>query len=120
MKCVPFAAGVLLATSLAAAQVTTYQPTRDTFMRGGATTLHGSSANGRASKTDLDFYITDFDRPAIRSAIEQALGHPLTAADMPNVQMTWYLFSNDFQNYKPRQLSRPAVFQGTQDWTEGT
>ena len=121
MRCVPFLAGVLAVTSLAAAQVTTrYDPTRDTFMRGGATTLHGTSANGRASKTDIDFYITDFDRASIRSAIEQALGHPLTEADMPNVEMKWHLFSNDFQNYKPRALSRPAVFQGTQDWTEGT
>ena len=121
MKCLSLLAGVLVIASSAAGQVTTtYEPTRDTFMRGGATTLHGSSANGRASKTDLDFYITDFDRQAIRSAIERELGHALTLADMRDVEMKWYLFSNDFQQYKPRALSRPAVFQGTQDWTEGT
>ena len=30
------------------------------------------------------------------------------------------LFSNDFQGTKPTARSRPAVFQGTQDWVEGT
>src|SRR5687767_1442967 len=103
MKCLSLLAGVLVIASSATAQVTiSYEPTRDTFMRGGATTLHGSSANGRASKTDIDFYITDFDRPSIKSAIERELGHALTLADMAAVEMKWYLFSNDFQNYKPR------------------
>jgi hypothetical protein len=121
MRCVSFLAGVLALAPLAAAQVTTtYQPTRDTFMRGGTTDLHGSSPNGRASKAFIDFYITDFDRPAIKAAIEAQLGRPLTQADMQDVEFKWYLFSNDFQGYQPQSLSRPAVFQGTTDWTEGT
>src|SRR5215207_11590570 len=100
MRCLPFAAGVLLTTSFAAAQVTTtYEPTRDSFMRGdpAANQLHGTSTNGRASKAFIDFYITDFDRAAIRSAIEAQLGHALTQADTENVKLKWNLFSNDFQ-----------------------
>jgi hypothetical protein len=122
MRCVSLlagVAGVLAIASLSAADVTTYQPTRDTFMRGGTTDLHGLDANGRASKTSLDFYLADFDRAAIRASIEAQLGHPLTAADMVNVKLKWNLFSNDFQGYQPQAMSRPAVFQGTQDWTEG-
>jgi hypothetical protein len=120
MKCLPFIAGVLLSASLASADVTTYEPNRDTFMRGGTTDLHGTDANGRASKAFLDFYIADFDRAAIRTHIEGQLGHPLTAADMADVKLKWNLFSNDFQGYQPQSMSRPAVFQGTTDWTEGT
>jgi hypothetical protein len=121
MKCLPFIAGVVLATSLAAAQVTTtYQPTRDTYMRGAVDSpqLHGLSPFGRASKTSLDFYLADFDRAAIRMAIEAQLGRPLTPS-MDDVELKWFLFSNDNQGYQPLALSRPAVFQGTQDWTEG-
>ena len=121
MKAVVILAAVAAASTVAHADVITYQPTRDTFMRGVTDTeLHGSDPNGRASKAFLDFYLTDFDRAAIRASIESQLGHALTAADMANVELTWSLFSNDFQGYQPDALSRPAVFQGTQDWVEGT
>ena len=121
MKCLSFLTGVLATTSLAVAQlVTNYQPTRDTYMRGAvdAPQLHGISASGRASKAFLDFYLADFDRAAIRMAIEAQLGRPL-APEMDDVELKWFLFSNDNQGYQPQSLSRPAVFQGTQDWTEG-
>jgi hypothetical protein len=121
MKCLPFIASLLATASLAAAQVTTaYQPTRDTYMRGAvnAPQLHGTSPSGRASKAFLDFYLADFDRAAIRMAIEAQLGRPLTPS-MDDVELKWFLFSNNNQNYQPQSLSRPAVFQGTQDWTEG-
>ena len=115
------AAAAATASSVASADVTTYLPTRDTFMRGVTDTeLHGSDTNGRASKAFLDFYLTDFDRAAILASIEGQLGHALSPADMSDVELTWSLFSNDFQGYQPEALSRPAVFQGTQDWTEGT
>jgi len=62
---------MLIADSVAsAAAVTTYAPTRDTFMRGGPTDLHGTDTNGRASKAYIDFYITDFDRVAINTFLE--------------------------------------------------
>jgi hypothetical protein len=122
MKCPAFLAGVLAVTGLAAADITTHQPTRDTYMRGALDppVLHGSSPSGRASKAFLDFYLADFDRPAILRAIEQQLGRPLTEADMGDVELTWFLMGNTSQGYQPQALSRPAVFQGTQDWTEGT
>jgi hypothetical protein len=68
----------------------------------------------------LDFYLSDFDRAAIISGIESELGHPFTFGDMESVQISWHLFSNDFQGYQPTALSRPAVIQGTQDWVEGS
>lgn len=102
------------------ATITEYQPTRDTFMRGGLSDLHGSTTNGRASKAFLDFYIADFDREVIRNSIEGLLGRTLTSDDMLNVELAWHLFSNDFQGYQPTALSRPAVFIGAQDWIEGT
>ena len=109
-------------SSLQAATVTNYFPTRDTFMRGAADApqLHGTSTNGRASKAYLDFYITDFDRTVIRGAIEAQLGHSLTLEDMASIELSLNLFSNDLQGYKPTAFSRPAVFQGTQDWVEGS
>jgi hypothetical protein len=110
----------LLAPFLANATiVTTFEPTRDTFMRGGPTDVHGTDINGRASKALIDFYLTDFDRVAIIGTIEAQLGHPFTFDDMADVEISWNLFSNDFQGYQPTALSRPAVFQGTQDWVEG-
>ena len=114
-------AGFLVTASVAhGAAVTNYMPTRDTFMRGGPTDLHGTSTNGRASKAFLDFYLSDFDRSAILSFIDAQLGHPFGFDDMADVEISWNLFSNDFQGYQPTALSRPAVFQGTQDWVEGT
>jgi len=105
-----------------AAIVTTFSPTQDTFLRGTPTDnqLHGTTTNGRASKTSIDFYITDFDRTTILTTIEAQLGRPLTFADMGDVELNWNLFSNDFQGYQPTALSRPAVFQGTEAWFEGT
>jgi hypothetical protein len=120
MRTLPFLAVNLVTASLANATVTDYQPTRDTFMRGGLTDLYGSSTNGRASKAYLDFYLSDFDRAAIVSAIELEVGHSLTFDDMAAIEMVWSLFSNDFQGYQPTALSRPAVFQGVQGWIEGT
>jgi hypothetical protein len=120
MRIVPFIAVTLLTASLANATVIDYLPTRDTFMRGGLTDLHGSSPNGRASKAYLDFYLSDFDRAAIVNAIELEIGHPLTFDDMSLIEIIWSLFSNDFQGYQPTALSRPAVFQGVQGWIEGT
>ena len=102
-----------------AAAVITYLPTRDTFMRGSPTELHGTRPNGRASKAFIDFYISDYDRPQIVAAIEGELGHPLAFEDMENVELSLNLFSNDFQGYQPTALSRAAVFQGTEDWVEG-
>jgi len=112
----------ILVTSSAAhgAAVTDYLPTRDSFMRGNPTDLHGTSPNGRASKAFIDFYISDYDRTAINGSIEAELGHSLTFEDMENVQLSLNFFSNDFQGYQPTALSRPAVFQGTEDWVEGT
>ena len=116
-----FAAAGLTFTGSATATIVDYAPTRDTFMRGVTPTeLHGSSPNGRASKAYLDFYLADFDRAVILSSIEAEIGHPLTIDDMADVKLSWNLFSNDFQGYQPTALSRPAVFQGTQDWTEGS
>ena len=121
MKYFWFSAALLAATTCVdAAAVITYLPTRDTFMRGAPTDLHGSSPNGRASKAFLDFYISDYDRPQITAAIESELGHPLAIEDMENVELSLNLFSNDFQGYQPTALSRAAVFQGTEDWVEGT
>jgi hypothetical protein len=120
MKTVLFLAAALIATSSAPATIVTYLPTRDTFMRGSPTDLHGSSVFGRASKTSLDFYLSDFDRVAIVGAIEGEIGHPLTMDDMANIEISWSLYSNDSEGYQPTALSRPAVFQGQQDWTEGS
>jgi hypothetical protein len=111
---------VLISAPVADSSIVNYAPTRDTFMRGTNTDLHGTSTNGRASKALLDFYITDFDRAAILTAIQTELGHSLTLADMADVEISWHLFSNDSQGYQPTSLSRPAVFQGTQNWIEGT
>jgi hypothetical protein len=44
----------------------------------------------------------------------------MTIDDMPNVRLSLNLFSNDFEGYQPTQLSRPAVFLGTEDWVEGS
>jgi hypothetical protein len=121
MKTVLFLAAALIATSSAPATIVTYLPTRDTYMRGVAITdLHGSSPTGRASKTNLDFYLSDFDRATIVGAIEGEIGHALTIDDMANVEISWSLFSNDNEGYQPTALSRPAVFQGQQDWVEGS
>jgi hypothetical protein len=120
MRTLPFIGITLVMASLAKATVIDYLPTRDTFMRGGPTDLHGSSPNGRASKAYLDFYLSDFDRAAIVSAIESEMGHPLTFDDMAGIEILWSLFSNDFQGYQPTALSRPAVFQGIEGWIEGT
>jgi hypothetical protein len=103
-----------------AAAVTNYLPTRDSFMRGAPTDLHGTSPNGRASKAFLDFYISDYDRVEITAAIVAELGHPLAFDDMEKVELSLNLFSNDFQGYQPTALSRAAVFQGTEDWVEGS
>ena len=115
-----FAVALVLPSLASAATLTNYFPTRDTFMRGGPTDLHGTDTNGRASKAFLDFYITDFDRMAIVAGIEAELGHALTFEDMGSVELSLNLFSNDFQGYQPTALSRPAVFQGAEDWVEGT
>jgi hypothetical protein len=125
MRTLCFFAGLLATVSVVkGAAVTDYTPTRDTYMRGDpADTIparHGSDETGRASKAFLDFYISDYDRPVIRAAIEAQLGHALSLADMPNVKLSLNFFSNDFEGYKPTALSAPAVFQGTQDWVEGT
>jgi hypothetical protein len=93
MKTVSFLAAVLATPCLVSASVTTYLPTRDTYMRGAITALHGSDTTGRASKTDLDFYLTDFNRAAIKSSIEAELGHALGIGDMPNVTLSLNLFS---------------------------
>jgi hypothetical protein len=112
---------ILVTSSVAhGAAVTDYLPTRDSFMRGNPTDLHGTSPNGRASKAFIDFYISDYDRTTINGSIEAELGHSLTFEDMENVQLSLNFFSNDFQGYQPTALSRPAVFQGTEDWVEGT
>jgi hypothetical protein len=114
-------AAIFLMRGLAAgATIIDYLPTRDSFMRGNPTDLHGTSPNGRASKAFLDFYISDYDRTAINAAIEAELGHPLMFEDMENVELSLNFFSNDFQGYQPTALSRPAVFQGTEEWIEGT
>jgi hypothetical protein len=121
MKTLRLLAAAFISATSAYSTIVDYAPTRDTFMRGVANTdLHGSSTNGRASKAFLDFYLSDFNRSAILSAIETEIGHSLTLADMDNIEISWSLFSNDFQGYQPTALSRPAVFQGTQDWVEGT
>jgi hypothetical protein len=121
MKTLRLLASAFISVTSAYATIVDYAPTRDTFMRGVANTdLHGSSTNGRASKAFLDFYLSDFNRSTILTAIESEIGHSLTLADMDNVEISWSLFSNDFQGYQPTSLSRPAVFQGTQDWVEGT
>jgi hypothetical protein len=62
-----------------------------------ASHILGSSTNGRASKAHLDFYLSDFDRAAIVSAIELENGHPLTFDDMAGIEIIWSLFSNGFQ-----------------------
>ena len=111
---------VITAAATSSAAIVTYEPTRDTYMRGGLTDLHGTSPFGRASKAFLDFYLSDFDRPAIINAINAELGHPFTFDDMTDIELSLNLFSNDSQGYQPTALSRPAVFQGTQDWFEGT
>jgi hypothetical protein len=108
-----------------AATVTDYMPTRDTYMRtaadGVSEQLNGTSTSGRASKSFLDFYITDFDRAAINASIAGQLGHALTVDDMPNVKLSLNLFNNaTAEGYTPLAQSRPAVFLGTQDWVEGT
>jgi hypothetical protein len=110
----------LMSASLAKAAVTNYAPIQDTYMRGGLTDLHGTSTNGRASKAFLDFYLSDFDRFAIVNAIQLELGHALTLGDFGEIEISWNLFSNDFQGYQPTSLSRVAVFQGTQAWIEGS
>ena len=116
-----FLASFFVSASLTVgATITDYAPTRDSYMRGGPTDLHGDDPSGRASKSFLDFYIADFDRAAIKGAIEGQLGHPLAIEDMPGIELSLNLFSNDFEGYQPTALSRPAVFQGTQDWVEGT
>ena len=121
MRTVPILIAVLYPWVAAFGTIVDYAPTRDTFMRGiTPTELHGSSTNGRASKAFLDFYLSDFDRPAILGAIETELGHPLTLGDMTDIEISWNLFSNDLQGYQPTALSRPAVFQGTQNWIEGS
>jgi hypothetical protein len=120
-KFLPLAAVIVLINGHAdGAAVINYLPTRDSFMRGNPTDLHGTSPNGRASKAFLDFYISDYDRTAINAAIEAELGHPLMFEDMENVELSLNFFSNDFQGYQPTALSRPAVFQGTEEWIEGT
>lgn len=117
----PLAAALVLISRYAeGAAVINYAPTRDSFMRGSPTDLHGTSPNGRASKALLDFYISDYDRTGINAAIEAELGHPLMFEDMENIELSLNFFSNDFQGYQPTSLSRPAVFQGTEDWVEGT
>jgi hypothetical protein len=114
-------AAIFLMRGLAAgATIIDYLPTRDSFMRGTPTDLHGSSPNGRASKAFLDFYISDYDRTAITAAIQGELGHAVTFEDMEHVEVSLNFFSNDFQGYQPTALSRPAVFQGTEDWVEGS
>lgn len=113
-------AGSLCLASVAEAAITSYFPTRDTFMRGGPTDLHGTDPSGRASKAYLDFYVTDFDRTAIRGLIEGQLGHALTFEDMGDVEVSLTLFSNDAQGYQPTALSRPAAFRGAEDWVEGS
>jgi hypothetical protein len=116
-----FLAGFFVSASLSdGATITDYAPTRDSYMRGGPTDLHGSDPSGRASKSFLDFYIADFDRTVIKGAIEAQLGHPLAIEDMPGIELSLNLFSNNSEGYQPTALSRPAVFQGTQDWVEGT
>lgn len=112
--------GLILAGQCASADVTTYVPTRDTYMRGSPTDLHGSDPSGRAAKAFLDFYISDYDRTAINGSIQAQLGHPLTFNDMENVELSLNFFSNDFEGYKPTALARAAIFQGTQNWVEGT
>jgi len=117
---------ILASASFAnAAAVTDYMPTRDTYMRGAndpqqPQLLNGTSPSGRTSKSFLDFYITDFDRTTINAFINGQLGHAMTIGDMPNVKLSLHLFSNDSEGYQPTQLSRPAVFLGTEDWVEGT
>jgi hypothetical protein len=107
--------------TIAQAAIVTFSPTQDTFMRGAISEnqLNGAKPNGRASKTGIDFYLTDFDRQAIITRIESELGHPFSFADMADIEISWSLFSNDFQEYQPTALSRPAVFQGQQPWFEG-
>lgn len=121
MKTLSLLLGIVLLGQWASADVTPYPPTRDTYMRGVVPTdLHGDSPNGRASKAYLDFYISDYDRTAITGSIEGQLGHPLSFADMANVEISLNFFSNDLQGYQPTANSRAAVFQGTQNWVEGT
>ena len=122
MKTASWFLGLILMAACLRADVVTYEPTRDTYMRGaiGSPQLHGSSPSGRASKAFLDFYLSDYDRAAINGSIQAQLGHPLTQGDMVNVELSLNFFSNENQGYQPTALSRPAVFQGTQDWVEGT
>ena len=122
MKTASWLLGLILIAPCLKGAVVTYEPTRDTYMRGlvEAPQLHGSSPSGRASKAYLDFYISDYDRSAINGSIQAQLGRPLTEADMVNVELSLNFFSNEQQGYQPTAVSRPAVFQGTQDWVEGT
>jgi hypothetical protein len=120
MKAIPFLVAVAFLTAFSNASIVSYEPTRDTFMRGSPTDLHGSSTNGRASKAFLDFYLSDYDRSLIVRGIESEIGHALTFDDMNDVEISLNLFSNDFQGYQPTALSRTAVFQGTQNWVEGS
>ena len=83
------------------------------------TELHGSDPSGRASKSFLDFYIADFDRAAIKGAIEGQLGHPLAIEDMPGIELSLNLFSNDFEGYQPTLCLVPPSFRARRTGSKG-
>jgi hypothetical protein len=116
------AATVLMFCQTAAA--VDYVTTRDTFIHFDRTDFRGNLPTDRVGKFQQDAYLADFDRAAVRTQIESALGQPLTSESQLAgvVEIHWLVKAVENTGFNTDAQYRPSVyqsdFQGSDNWVE--